>query len=201
VTNATGIFELPLGKGKKWFGGANRLVDTIVGGWGLNGIYTYQSGEPFTVRSGVLTANFSAQSRAALKPGVALPQAKLQNKAGVTGPVFFQNADAFTFPAPGTVGIGRNIFQGPSYWNLDAAITKGFQITERIRMLLRTELFNALNHPNFRNPRDASVGTPTITSGLFGQACCVTLSTASSATTNQNGESWRVIQFALKLTF
>ncbi|MEK7751057.1 MAG: TonB-dependent receptor, partial [Acidobacteriota bacterium] len=153
VANVTGIFELPFGKGKKLFGGASRLVDTIIGGWGLNGIYTYQSGEPFTVRSGVLTANSSAQSRAALKPGVALPRAQLQNKAGVTGPVFFQNADAFTFPAPGTVGFGRNIFQGPSYWNLDAAITKGFQISERIRMLLRTELFNALNHPNFRNPR------------------------------------------------
>jgi len=201
VVNVTGIFELPFGKGKKLFGGANRLADTIVGGWGLNGIYSYQSGEPFTVRSGVLTANFSAQSRAALKPGVALPQAELQNKAGVTGPVYFQNADAFTFPAPGTVGLGRNIFQGPSYWNLDWAITKGFQITERVRMLLRTELFNALNHPNFRNPRDASVGSPAINSGVFGQACCVTLSTASSATTNQNGESWRVIQFALKLTF
>ena len=55
--------------------------------------------------------------------------------------------------------------------------------------------------PNFRNPRDASVGTAAINSGLFAQACCVTLSTASSATTNQNGESWRVLQFALKLSF
>jgi hypothetical protein len=36
---------------------------------------------------------------------------------------------------------------------------------------------------------------------VFAQACCVTLSTTSSANTNQNGESWRVIQFALKLAF
>ena len=119
----------------------------------------------------------------------------------MVGPVFFANADAFTFPNPGDVGLGRNIFQGPSYWNLDAGITKGFRLTERVKMVFRTELFNALNHPNFRNPRDASVGSPAITSGVFGQACCVTLSTASSATTNSNGESWRVIQLALKLSF
>ena len=99
------------------------------------------------------------------------------------------------------MGIGRNIFQGPSYWNLDAGIAKAFQVTERVKMVFRTELFNALNHANFRNPRDASVGSPAITSGVFGQTCCITLSTASSSTTNQNGESWRVVQFALKLSF
>jgi hypothetical protein len=68
-------------------------------------------------------------------------------------------------------------------------------------MTFRTEIFNALNHANFRNPRDASVGSPAINSPVFAQACCVTLSTASSSTTNQNGESWRVMQFALKLNF
>jgi hypothetical protein len=201
VFNMSGIYELPIGKGKAFAGNTNRFANTLIGDWSLNGIYTYQSGEPFTVRSGVLTANFTSQSRAALKPGVSLPQAELQSKAGVVGPVFFQNADAFTYPAPGDVGLGRNIFQGPSYWNLDASLSKGFGITERIRMIFRAEAFNALNHPNFRNPRDASVGSPAITSGVFGQACCVTLSTVSSATTNQNGESWRVLQLALKLTF
>lgn len=201
VFNASGIYEFPFGAGKRFLANSPRAVKAIVGGWSLNAIYTFQSGEPFTVRSGVLTSNFSAQSRAALKPGVSLPQAELQSKAGVVGPVFFANADAFTFPDPGGLGLGRNIFQGPSYWNLDLGLTKGFQITERIKMVFRTEAFNALNHPNFRNPRDASVGSPAITSGVFGQACCVTLSTASSATTNQNGESWRVVQLALKLSF
>jgi hypothetical protein len=201
VINMTGIYELPFGKGKRFLGNAHPVIRGIAGDWSVNGIYTYQSGEPFTVRSGALTANFSAQSRAALKPGVELPKAQLQTKAGVVGPVFFQNADAFTFPAPGQLGIGRNIFDGPSYWNADMSIAKGFQINERVRMVLRSEMFNVFNHPNFRNPRDASVGSPAITSTVFGQACCVTLSTASSATTNQNGESWRVIQFALKLSF
>ncbi len=202
VFNMTGIYEMPFGKGKKLLGNANPFLNTVVGGWSVNGIYTFQSGEPFTVRSGVLTHNFSAQSRAALAPGVTqLPQAQLQESANVVGPVFFRDASQFAFPNPGELGIGRNIFQGPTYWNLDLGISKGFAISERVRMVFRTEMFNALNHANFRNPRDASVGSPAITSTVFGQACCVSLSTASSSTTNQNGESWRVIQFALKLSF
>jgi hypothetical protein len=202
VINMSSIYELPFGKGKKLFGNANSVVNTIIGGWSLNGIFTYQSGEPFTVRSGVLTANGTAQSRAALAPGVnQYPVAKLQDKAGVLGPVLFQDASQFALPAPGQLGIGRNVFQGPIYWNLDMGISKGFQISERIKLTFRTEMFNALNHANFRNPRDASSGTPSIISPVFGQTCCVTLSTASSSTTNQNGESWRVIQMALKLSF
>ncbi|MBM3737560.1 MAG: TonB-dependent receptor [Acidobacteria bacterium] len=201
VINATGIYELPFGKGKRFFGSATGIANTLLGGWSLNGIYTYQMGEPFTVRSGVFTHNATAQSRAALKPGAALPKAQLQSKAGVVGPALFPNADAFTFPNPGEVGLGRNMFQGPSFWNVDASVAKAFQVTERVKAVFRAEFFNAFNHANFRNPRDASVGSPAINSAVFAQACCVTLSTASSATTNQNGESWRVVQLALKLSF
>jgi len=202
VFNMTGVYELPFGKGKMLAGNANRPVNTVIGGWSLNWIYTYQSGEPFTVRSGFLTANNVAQSRAALAPGITtLPKAELQSKAGVVGPVFFPDASMFANPGAGQLGLGRNIFQGPSFWNMDLGIAKGFQLSERVRLTFRAEMFNALNHANFRNPRDASVGSPSINSNVFAQACCVTLSTTSSANTNQNGESWRVVQLALKLNF
>ncbi len=201
VLNIAGVYELPLGRGKNWLGNAGRAVELLAGGWSISGLYTYQSGEPFTVRSGALTHNASAQSRAALAAGAALPKAQLQEKAGVIGPVLFADASAFTFPEPGELGLGRNIFQGPSFHNFDASVSKLFAATERIKVTFRAEMFNALNHPNFRNPRDASVGSPAITSTVFGQTCCVTLSTASSATTNQNGESWRVVQLALRITF
>jgi len=202
VFNMSGIYELPFGKGKSLFGNARGPLNMIIGNWSLNGIFTYQSGEPFTVRSGFLTANNTAQSRAALAPGVtSYPKAKLQNKPGTLGPVLFLDNSQFAVPAPGQLGIGRNVFQGPIFWNLDMSASKAFQINERFKLTFRVEAFNALNHPNFRNPRDASVGSPAVNSNVFGQTCCVTLSTASSSTTNQNGESWRVLQLALKLNF
>jgi hypothetical protein len=195
VFNMSGIYELPVGKGKAFGSSLPKVVDVVLGGWSLNGIFTYQSGEPFSIKSGVLTHNSASQSRVALAPGVtSLPQATMLEKSGVVGPVLFPDNSAFALPGPGEVGIGRNIFQNPSYWNMDLSVVKGFQLTERLRLTFRTELFNALNHPNFR------AATQTYTSTTFGTTCCSTMSTASSAST-LSGESWRVVQFAMKLAF
>ncbi len=72
---------------------------------------------------------------------------------------------------------------------------------ERVNLEFRGELFNAFNHPNFENPRNATDGSPTLTRNTFGQTCCVTSSVPSSATVIAIGEPNRVIQFALKITF
>src|SRR5262249_8910274 len=151
VFMASGVWELPVGKGK-WLNANNGFVNTVIGGWALNGIYTFMTGEPFSVTSGIRTANFSHVSRAdVIKP----VEAKLQEKALVAGPVVFADASAFAIPAPGSDGAGRNIFNSPSYWNVDLSIVKSFQLTERFKLDFRTEMFNAFNHTNFDNPRDA----------------------------------------------
>ena len=49
------IYELPFGKGKPLLGGANGVVDRIVGGWDVAGILILESGRPFTVYSGANT--------------------------------------------------------------------------------------------------------------------------------------------------
>jgi hypothetical protein len=197
VFTASGVWELPVGKGK-WLDGGNGLVNTLIGGWTLNGIYTFMTGEPFSVTSGIRTANFSHVSRAdVIKP----VEAKLQEKAGVAGPVIFADASAFAIPAPGSDGAGRNIFNSPSYWNVDLSIVKSFQLTERFKLDFRTEMFNAFNHTNFDNPRDASTGSPSIISTVFGQTCCAAVAPPTTQTIIQTGEAARVIQFALKLKF
>ncbi len=194
---ASGVWELPVGKGR-WVDAGNGLLNALAGGWTLNGIYTFMTGEPFSVTSGVRTANFSHVSRAdVIKP----VEAKLQEKALVAGPVVFADASAFAIPAPGSDGAGRNIFTAPSYWNLDLGITKSFQLTERFKLDFRTEMFNAFNHTNFDNPRDASTGSPSILSTVFGQTCCAAVAPPTTQTIIQTGEAARVIQFALKLKF
>lgn len=45
--------------------------------------------------------------------------------------------------------LGRNVFFGPSYNELDAGIFKNFQVTERVKMQFRAEGINLPNHPNF----------------------------------------------------
>jgi hypothetical protein len=202
VITANFIYELPFGKGKSLLANAPGVVNHIVGGWSLNGLYTWMSGEPFSVYSGVRTNNFSHTSRASIVGP--LPAVNYHEVAGVTGPVAFDPAlagTAFVFPSPGSDGDGRNLFRAAPYWNLDLSLDKRFDVTERVKLQFRAEAFNVLNHPNFDNPRDASSGSPAITSTLFGQACCATVAPASTQAIIQTGESARVIQLGLKLDF
>ncbi|MEO8027859.1 MAG: TonB-dependent receptor, partial [Bryobacteraceae bacterium] len=156
----------------------------------------------FTVRSGTRTSNFSHESRADLAPGVtSLPTAKLQEVQGFVGPLLFANASQFAIPQAGGDGLGRNIFRGPGYFNLDLGLTKKFDVTERMKVQFRAEAFNALNHANFDQPVSASTGSPSIRSTLFGSACCATVAPPSTQTIIQTGESARVIQFGLKVSF
>jgi hypothetical protein len=217
VLQAASVWELPVGKGKHFLGGSHGVVNQILGNWTINSIFTFQTGEPFAIRSGSFTSNGGHESRAGV---VRFVQADLQYLPGQTfaGPVLFAPVDmnpatgnpytcgtnpnvTFCLPVPGTNGAGRNIFTAPSYWNLDLGFIKMFQISERFKLQFRTEMFNALNHANFDNPRDASVGSPSIRSTLFAQACCAAVAPPSTQTIVQTGESSRVIQFALKLQF
>ncbi len=193
------IYDLPFGRAKRWGNNLHGPLNHLLGGWTVNGIYTAMSGEPFAVRSGVRTSNFSHESRADIVGS--MPEVKLQNIPNVIGPVVFKDTSGFAIPAPGGNGAGRNIFQAPGYWNFDLGISKRFDLSERFKLTFRTEMFNALNHPNFDNPRDASVGSPSFRSTVFAQTCCATVAPPSTQTIIQTGESSRVIQFALKVTF
>ena len=217
VLQAASVWEVPLGKGRQFLSKSNGIINQVIGGWTINSIFTFMSGEPFSVRSGAFTANGSHESRAGVQQFV---QAQLQEIAGssLPGPVLFKPvginpatgqpftcgvdpAQAFCLPAPGQNGAGRNIFVAPHYWNLDLGFIKTFQVTEKVKVQFRMEMFNALNHPNFDNPVSASTGSPSIRSSVFASACCATVAPPSTQTIVQTGESARVIQFAAKFQF
>jgi Carboxypeptidase regulatory-like domain/TonB dependent receptor len=198
VATVTWIYELPFGKGRPLMKSAGRLVDALFGGWSLQGFNSVMSGEPFSISSGAKTAQYGANSRAVIV-GSTLPDDTLQTAA--LGPVFFKNASSFALAAAGSTGMGRNMFQGPSFWDMDGALSKSFQATERVKVTFRAEAFNALNHANFRKLGSTSVGSTSILSANFGTACCQTQSTSTSTAIVSNGEAYRVVQFLLKMTF
>ncbi|HJQ34038.1 MAG TPA: carboxypeptidase regulatory-like domain-containing protein [Pyrinomonadaceae bacterium] len=199
VLTSAAVWELPVGHGRHFLSDAPGVVNHLLGGWTVNTIYTYMTGEPFQVNSNQRTANAAHVSRALITdPNV---RARLQFLPNVLGPVVFENQQGFAIPPPGSNGSGRNVFRGPSYWNVDLGIVKAFSITERVRFQFRTELFNAFNHPNFDNPRSASVGSPSLGSSQFGRTCCTTVAPPTAQTVIQTGESARIIQFGFKLQF
>jgi len=199
VLTLNAVYDLPFGRGRFLGGSWPGAVNHVLGGWSINGIYTAMSGSPFSVMSGYYTDNNGHTSRAALVGS--LPQMQLQNVPNVVGPVYFKDSSAFKIPDPGTTGMGRNMFIAQPYWNLDLGIAKNVAITERYKLDFRMEMFNAFNHANFDNPRDASVGSPSIASSVFAQSCCQTVAPPSTQTIIQTGESARIIQFALKVSW
>jgi hypothetical protein len=199
VLSAVWLYELPFGRGKLVGSGASGLVDRLIGGWTVNGLYSFNTGEPYSVTSGVRTANNTHVSRANLVG--AFPDTSLKEVPGVIGPVAFADASAFAIPGPGEGGLGRNLYRSPSFWNMDIGLQKTIAVREGIRLQFRAEMFNVFNHANFDNPGGATDGSNQITSSTFGRTCCETVAPSSTQNIIQTGEAARVIQFALKLIF
>jgi hypothetical protein len=219
VLLANMLYELPFGKGKRVASSVPRWANQIIGGWSFTGIFAYQSGEPYSITSGSLTTNGAHISFAQVKGP--LDKGHVQFINGVEGPVMYKVGQLITNPAdpnfncvnvtgtqtffcippPGQNGNGRNIVQGPNFWNLDSGLLKNFGITERFKLQLRAEVFNVLNHTNWENPRNATSGSPSVQSSIFARTCCVSASLPASATVIAIGEPNRVMQLGLKLNF
>ncbi len=148
------VYNLPFGNGERIAGSATGVKEAVVGGWQLNGIYTWQRGFPLTVTAadlGGLNDSFGA-NRANL---VGDPD------TGGSGILRWFNTAAFAQPAAGTFGTsGRNILRGPGLNNLDLALFKNFTVTGRTRLQFRLESFNALNHTQF-NSVNTNLTSPT----------------------------------------
>jgi hypothetical protein len=198
----TWIYELPFGAGQKWLTNAPKILNGLLGGWSLQGFNSLESGLPFSVSSGSKTAFYSTSTTSrAVVVGSTLPDASLKTKSGGFGPVFFQDASPFVLAGPGQVGMGRNAFTGPGYWDLDASISKSFRTSEKTKATFRLEAFNALNHTNYRQLGSTTVGSNSILSPNFGTACCQSLAPATSTSILSNGEAYRVVQAVLKWAF
>jgi hypothetical protein len=133
-------------------------------GWGINGIVTLQSGQPFQFNYN-FEDDFDGSGSFYGVPDVVGPVHYNQSN-----PNQFINLDAFAVPCtplpsgfngtassctPGTRhygNLGRNSLIGPHFRQFDFSVFKDTQLTERLKMELRFEAYNLFNHPNFANP-------------------------------------------------
>jgi hypothetical protein len=134
-----------------------------LGGWHLNGIATLMSGTPFTVFD---STDVAAQGSAPEITGFSSQRPNLVGdpNAGPHTVDNWFNANAFQKLDPaanaGQFGTaGRNIVVGPGYANWDFGATKDIRVAEGKQLQFRAELFNVLNHTNFRLP-DSDISSP-----------------------------------------
>jgi len=159
----------------------------VFGNWQLNGIVTAMSGGPFTVYD---SNDVSLQGQAPEITGFSANRPNLigNPNSGPGTPQEWFNVSAFQQLQPDPLGRfevfgdeGRNVVQGPGYVDWDASAFKNIRLTESKELQFRGELFNLLNHTNFRLPV-SDIESPT-----FGQV--------------QSDVGPRVIQVALKFLF
>ncbi len=163
-------YEMPFGRGKKYFTGMSRAADVLLGGWQVNGIVTFAQGQFTTLNLGsdwVLVGSFSKS----------IPNLIGDAFAGRSSPDHYLNPSAFDFPrdAQGNrirvVGnAGRNTIQQPGLNNWDMGLFKNFRIGDRFNTQFRWETFNTWNHTQFgsANLTTTSAAFGTITSTRVG---------------------------------
>jgi Carboxypeptidase regulatory-like domain/TonB dependent receptor len=197
-------FDLAAERGRSMFDARHRLVlsyqwslpflqhstdwyGRVFANWQLNGIMTAMSGTPFTVFD---SNDVSLQGQAPEISGFSSNRPNVvgnPNSGPRTAAEWF-NVKAFQQLEPDPLGRfevfgdeGRNAVEGPGYVNWDFSAFKNIRLGESRELQFRGELFNVLNHTNFRLPV-SDIESPT-----FGQI--------------QSDVSPRVIQVALKFLF
>ena len=189
--NMYGVYSLPFGRGKRFAGGAGRLLDALIGGWEIAGIWRWSSGFPISIFSGSLWATNWNNWNWALWKGTPFRTKTTKNApaiAGPGGPNMFPSPkealDAFEPEYPGGIGT-RNPIRGDGVFNIDSSLSKRFFIREGHSLRLIWDAFNLTNTVRF-DVFDASLNITD--EGTFGKYS----STLSSA---------RVMQFALRYEF
>jgi hypothetical protein len=188
LVHMAGTYNLPVGRGRQFGGSMSRPADLIVGGWVINGFYTFQSGQPLTVTCpNATSADFGCA-------------ANLTGQGLYTGPhnyTQWMNPLAFAQP-PVATAIGQSSIaplggplqqvRGPHFTNLDSSILKNFKFTESTVLQFRAEAFNTTNTPPFAQPGQLNFNTTSFSN------------ISATKNSNQNNGA-RTLQFALKLAF
>ena len=158
------VAELPFGRGKHYLNSGPAAA--ILGNLQVSGIFSFQTGRPFTVSNSA--SNNSGSFGNADRPNVVQGQ---DPNAGPKTVAQWFNTSAFALAPAGRFGnLGRNTITGPKYVDLDLTLAKNFPIHERVSGQFRAESFNLLNHPNFLNPLSNGVQFGTAGFGAITQA-------------------------------
>lgn len=156
------VYQLPFYKDQKGFTGH------LLGGWQLSGILLFEAGVPFNITNGQDADGLGgALDRPIYNPGGIKDSRAVPSTSSPTGYVDPDNGNAPVDPAKAmyvglrahsgnvplpTGTLGRNTWRGPGIANWDATVQKTVLITERVKLELRGEFFNAINHPQYGVP-------------------------------------------------
>jgi hypothetical protein len=156
----SGIYALPFGKGAMFLNDANGVVDRIVGGWQIQGVYTFQVGFPIPFGTDLFY----------LGGKIALPKDQRTTAKWFNTAAFVNVRDGGTGVTAAPVSHLRTLplrfsdVRRDNINNVDLSLIKNTMINERMRIQFRLEFTNAFNEPYFPNP---AVGPTATTFGTI----------------------------------
>ncbi|SPF32293.1 putative TonB-dependent receptor [Candidatus Sulfotelmatobacter kueseliae] len=182
--SAAYVYKLPFGAGR--FQAGNHVLNYLVSDWEVSGIFTAQSGPPFTPQiSGDISQTNEGDDRPNLV-GNPVPAKQTPNQ--------WVLASAFSAPAPYTFGdAGRNSLTGPGLASWDFSVSRHFRLTEGTALEFDGQIFNLLNRANFDVPQ-ADLASPS-----FGKIFNTVQAVAGFASGGPGDP--REVQLGLKLIF
>jgi hypothetical protein len=156
LVTADYVYALPFGRGKALAGNTSRMVDEVIGGWQLSGIFRYSSGLPFSLYEPGYTTNWTWSGYAVITDP---SQVKVHKHIDSSGnPVFFDNANAISggayngtparVPYPGEAGQ-RNPLRGDGYIDLDSGLAKSWKVSNLGALKFTWEVYNVTNTDRF----------------------------------------------------
>jgi hypothetical protein len=214
------VYQLPFGSGHRW-SSSSGIVNRVIGGWEVDTVTRYQTGQPVLVTSGTTGGNTFNQS----DPGinlVGLTRQQIQsmlttNKTAIAGAVTYvpvsllssssasATANLAIFQPCKVAGslCSKNFFTGPSFFRADISLVKTTKITERVNFEMRMEALNALNDADFYwaggvGTSPQSISTQSTRFGLMGSTN--TNGAYSDINTTQD-PGGRIIQLVGRINF
>jgi len=190
--NANLVYLLPFGKGQAVQSNASPLLNAIIGGWHVSGIFRWTTGFPITIDNGFTWAtdwNIEGDAEPnGPSPRASNPKNAIVNGVGI-GPDIFANpavAEAAFRPEwPGESGVRNNVI-GDGMFDIDTGVSKDFRLGEGKRLEFTWQTFNATNSVRY----DVRAAQPSLSfdASEFGKY-------VSTLTTP------RFMQFALRFAF
>jgi hypothetical protein len=194
--NANWVYELPIGRGKHFGSGMGSVLNALVGGWSVSGLWRWSSGFPFSIGPGLGFWGTDWQLTSAAVLNGPKPKTGSYMVAATPGgsvlPNVFQDPSAaikdFRLAYPGESGQ-RNNLRGPGTFDIDASLGKTWRVTEGKDLSFRWETFNITNTPRFDVGQLQFNGNNSLaTAAVFG---------TFTNTLNKP----RLMEFALRFTF
>jgi hypothetical protein len=154
------VYQLPFGKGKEFLN-KNWLVDELVGGWKVSSVWVIEGGNPIGITTGGNNSS-NNQSGAYTQEANRVSGVNLREPGSTKQRLNeWYNLAALAVPAPFTYGnFLRNTVYGPGVVNVAASLGKTFDLYPRrgIKLEIRADAGNVLNHPSFGQPNGNAIG-------------------------------------------